>query len=430
MRHRLPAAILDRLQAAGALADELGWSAYLVGGLVRDLLLGRATLDVDIAVEGDGMAFAKRLADRHKAALKIFERFATAYVVFPDRMKFDVANTRAEQPAPLGAGAEGAWSSPAGRSCPIERDLMRRDFTINALAIHLNAGRFGQLMDPSGGLRDLRRRTIRAVYDSSFADDPTRVYRAVRFERRFGFTIERSTLRLLKEASAKGLVHTLPGHRVKNELLLLLAEPDPARTIGRLSALNLLHPIHPGLRLTPHLKTLLAGLTSALDWWGRRFPDRPIERPLVHFTALTDGLSAPAVHALMKRLVLPEGQAENVRTVKHRLEPIRRRLSRNSPLTPSRAYRLLSGLPDEGLALLVAETASASVKRLVSAYLTTYQPTRLAISGKHLASMGLKSGPVYKAVLDRVLDAKLDGKITTEREERELAQRLVKKVAV
>jgi len=430
MSHRLPAEIFNRLQIVGALADELGVSAYLVGGLVRNLLLGRATLDVDIAVEGDGMAFARRLADRHKAALKIFERFATAYVVFPDRMKFDVANTRAEQPAHLGAGAEGAWSIPAGDFCPIARDLMRRDFTINTLAIHLNAGRFGQLLDPAGGLRDLRTRTIRAVYDSSFADDPARVYRAVRFERRFGFMIERRTLRLLKEATAQGLVHTLPGHRVKNELMLLLAEPDPARTIGRLSALNLLHPLHPGLRLSPRLKALLAGLANALEWWGRRFPDRPIERPLIHFTALTDGLSAPTVHALMKRLVLPEGQAEKVRTVKHRLEPILRRLGRSRPLTPSQAYRLLSGLPDEGLVLLVAEAASASVKRLVSAYLTTYQPTRLAISGKHLASMGLKSGPVYKAVLDRVLDAKLDGKIATEREERELAQRLVKKVAV
>jgi tRNA nucleotidyltransferase (CCA-adding enzyme) len=132
----------------------------------------------------------------------------------------------------------------------------------------------------------------------------------------------------------------------------------------------------------------------------------------------------------MKRLVLPEGQADKVRTVTRRLEPILRRLGRSRPLTPSQAYRLLLGLPDEGLILLVAEAASTSVKRLVSAYLTTYQPTKLAISGKHLASMGLKSGPIYKAVLDTVLDAKLDGTVTTAREERELAQRLVKKVAV
>jgi tRNA nucleotidyltransferase (CCA-adding enzyme) len=430
MRERLPAKVFNRLEDAGQLAQQSGVSVFVVGGLVRDLLLGRATIDIDIAVEGDGMAFAKRLADRQGAALKIFERFATAYVVFPDRMKFDIASTRAEQPARPGAGAEGAWSIPAGGSCPIERDLMRRDFTINALAIHLNAGRFGQLLDPSGGLRDLRARTIRAVYDLSFADDPTRVYRAIRFERRFGFTIERRTLRLLKEATAQGLPHKLPGHRVKNELILLLAEKDPARTIRRLSALHLLHPIHPALRLTPHLTTLSAGLANALDWWGRRFPDRKPDHPLTYFMALTAGLSAPAVNALMKRLVLPEGQADKVRTVTRRLEPILRRLGRSRPLTPSQAYRLLLGLPDEGLILLVAEAASTSVKRLVSAYLTTYQPTKLAISGKHLASMGLKSGPIYKAVLDTVLDAKLDGTVTTAREERELAQRLVKKVAV
>jgi tRNA nucleotidyltransferase (CCA-adding enzyme) len=430
MRDRLPAKVFNRLEDAGRLAQQSGVAAFVVGGLVRDLLLGRATIDVDIAVEGDGMAFARRLADRQGAALKIFERFATAYVVFPDRMKFDIASTRAGQPARLGAGNEGAWSAPAGEPCPIEQDLMRRDFTINALAIHLNAGRFGQLLDPSGGLRDLRGHTLRAVYDSSFIDDPTRVYRAIRFERRFGFTIERRTLRLLKEAVANRLPHRLPGHRVKNELMLLLAEPDPARTIRRLSALNLLHPIHPALHLTPRLTTLLAGLANALKWWQRRFPDRKPDRPLASFMALTAGLSAPAVNALMKRLVLPEGQADKVRTVTHRLEPILRRLHKDRPLTPSQAYRLLAGLPDEGLVLLVAKAASASVKRLVSVYLTAYQPARLAINGKTLASMGLKSGPIYKTVLDRVLDAKLDGMVTTAREERDLAQRLVKKVAV
>lgn len=430
MRDRLPAMIFNRLEDAGRLARQSGATACVVGGLVRDLLLGRATIDVDIAVEGDGMAFAKRLADRQGAALKIFERFATAYVVFPDHMKFDIASTRAGQPARLGAGNAGAWSAPAGEPCSIEQDLLRRDFTINALAVHLNAGRFGQLLDPSGGLHDLRGRTIRAVCDRSFTDDPTRAYRALRFERRFGFTIERRTLRLLKEAVANRLVHRLPGHRVKNELMLLLAEPNPARTIRRLSALNLLRPIHPALRLTPHLTTLLAGLANALEWWARRFPDRKPDRPLVCFMALTADLSAPAVNTLMKRLVLPEGQADKVRTVTRRLKPLLRRLRRNRPLTPSQAYRLLLGLPDEGLILLAAEAPSARVKRLLSAYLTAYQPTRLAISGKTLTSMGLDSGPIYKAILDTVLDAKLDGMVATVREERELAQRLVKKVAV
>lgn len=430
MHECLPAKVFNRLDDAGRLAQQSGVSAFVVGGLVRDLLLGHTTIDVDIAVEGDGMAFAKSLADRHGAGLKIFERFATAYVVFPDRMKFDIANTRAEQPARLGAGAAGGWSLPAGESCPIEQDLMGRDFTINAFAVHLNAGRFGTLLDPSGGLRDLRARTIRAVSDSSFVDDPARLFRAVRFERRFGFKIERRTLRLIKEATAKELARALPGHRMKNELMLLLAEPDPAGTIRRLAELDLLRPIHPALQVTAQLKALAAGLAKALDWWERRLPDRPLDRPLVYFMTLTERLSAPAVNALMKRLVLPEGQADKVRTVTRRLEPILHRVCRDRPLTPSRTYRLLIGLPDEGLVLLIAHAASSRVKRLVSTYLTTYQSTRLAISGKHLASMGLKSGPVYKAVLDTVLDAKLDGKINTEREEWELAQRLVRKVAV
>jgi tRNA nucleotidyltransferase (CCA-adding enzyme) len=417
------------LEEIGGLAEQAGVAAFVVGGLVRDLLLGHKNLDVDITVEGDGMAFACLLADHYKGGLKIFERFATAYVVFPNRIKFDIANTRAEQPAHPRPDAAGGWDIAAGPYCPIEQDLMRRDFTINALAIHLNARRFGRLLDPSGGLRDLRMRTIRAVYASSFADDPTRVFRAVRFERRFGFRIETKTLRLLKDTVAAGLVHNLPGHRVKNELLLLLAEPDPLRTIRRMASFNLLQPIHSGLTLTPRTETLLKSLAKALTWWERQFPNRTLDRPLIYFMALIEKFSGPTANAFMTRLVLPAGQVEKVRTVKLRLGPVLRRASKSRPLKPSETYRLLIGLPDEGLTLLVAHIPSREVKQVVSAYLTTYQPTKLTLSGKNLAAMGLQSGPVYKTVLDKLLNAKLDGQITTEREERDMAQQLVKKMA-
>src|SRR3989475_5291242 len=232
--------IFNRLQEIGRLADDIGMPAYLVGGLVRDLLLGHKNLDVDLTVEGDGMTFARRLADQHGAGLKIFDRFATALVVFPDGFKLDVATARRESYAHPTA-------LPTVRPSSIKDDLYRRDFTINALAIRLNVSRFGELVDFYGGLRDLEHKVIRVLHSRSFVDDPTRVFRAIRFEQRFGFRIEKHTLTLLKEAAASDLVHRLSGPRLRNEVMRLLSEQAPIRTIRRMAEFDLLRFLHTGL---------------------------------------------------------------------------------------------------------------------------------------------------------------------------------------
>ena len=268
MRRRLPAKIFTRLKEIGRLADATDVSAYLVGGLVRDFLLGRKNLDVDIAVEGDGMTFARRLADQHGAGLKIFDRFATALVVFPDGFKLDVATTRRESYAHPSA-------LPTVKPSSIEDDLYRRDFTINALAICLNASRFGELVDFYGGLRDLEHKVLRVLHASSFVDDPTRVFRAIRFEQRFGFRIETDTFTLLKEAAATDLVHRLSGPRLRNEVLRVLSEEVPIRAIRRMAELHLLRVLHADLALTAKLSRLLSDLGKALSWWATQFPRRP-----------------------------------------------------------------------------------------------------------------------------------------------------------
>jgi tRNA nucleotidyltransferase (CCA-adding enzyme) len=417
------------LQEIGSLAEAFHVSAFLVGGMVRDFLLGLPNQDMDIVVEGDGMAFARHLADHYRGGLKIFDRFATAYVVLPDRTNLDVSNTRAEQPPHSHTTSPGGWPIPSQGFCSIEQDLMRRDFTVNALAIHLNAGRFGTLLDPSGGLQDLRTHTIRAVYESIFEDDPTRVFRALRFAQRFGFRIEARTLSLLKDVVANGLANQLPGHRVRKEVMLLLAEQDPARAIRRMAAFDLLHAIHPELKLTPRNKPTLDRLPKALKWWHDRFPNRLLDRPLVYFTALMDELTVSETDTVLTRLVVGKRQADKVQIVKSRVGHVLQRLSDNPDLKPSGIYRLFEGLPDEALVLLVAKARTKHVRGQVSAYVTRYQQTHPAISGKHLAAMGLREGPTYKKVLDKVMNAKLNGTVTTESEEQALAQRFIKKMA-
>lgn len=419
MHDHLPPKIFNRLEEAGRLAEQSGVSAFAVGGLVRDLLLRHKNLDVDIAVEGDGMAFAHLLADHYKGGLKTFERFATAFVVYPDGFKLDVASARRENYAHPTA-------LPTVASSSIKEDLYRRDFTINALALHLNHNDFGELIDFYGGWRDVKNKTIRVLHDRSFVDDPTRVFRALRFAQRFGFRIEKNTLRLLKETAADELIHRLSGPRLRNEVMLLLSEKNPLRAVRQMARLELLRFLHSSLKLTPYIDALFTKIPHAIAWWSKRFPDRPLDHSLAYFMALVDGLSDSAMDAMLRRLTMPNRQASKVHMVKSGLRSALRGLSQGRLTKPSEAYRLLSALPDEGLILLAAKAQSPKVKRFLAAHLTTHQHVKVSLTGSDLKAMDLKPGPLYKKILDRLLDARLNGEVKTDADERDLVKKIAK----
>src|SRR5580765_3492304 len=300
---RLPQKRLSLLRDLGNLADEGGVSLYLVGGVARDLLLKRENWDLDLTVEGNGIAFAQLVADRYRAGLAVFERFATARLAFPDGLKMDIATTRREsyaQPAVL----------PTVQPASIEEDLFRRDFTINAIALQLNPRQFGRLLDPYGGQGDLLARTIRVLHGGSFQDDPTRIFRAIRFEQRFGFRLERTTARLLAQAASTNLIQQLSGPRLQNEILLLCAEHDPVRAISRLAQLKLLRFLHRRLCYTKNVKRVAAAVPKAFAWWARRFPDSVIDRPIGYLMALLNESSAIVAAAMIRRLALSREQAK------------------------------------------------------------------------------------------------------------------------
>lgn len=419
---RLPRERLSLLRELGDLADEGGVSLYLVGGVVRDLLLKRENWDLDLTVEGDGIAFARLVADRYGAGLAVFERFATARLVFPDGLKIDIATTRREsyaQPAIL----------PTVQLASIEEDLYRRDFTINAMAIQLNAAQFGRLRDVYGGQRDLRARTIRVLHVGSFEDDPTRIFRAIRFEHRFGFRLERATLRLLAQAASTNLIVRLSGPRLQNEILLLFSEHDPVRAIARLAQLKLLRFLHRRLCYTKNVKRVVTAVPKALTWWARRFPDSVIDRPIVYLMALSSESSPDVVAAMIRRLALSREQAKNVSAGGSRIDRALKRLTDKGTVRPSQVYRLLADLSDEALVLLLAKQISRQhgvrlslLKRHLLSYVKN-RAVKTALMGRDLQAMGLKPGPQYRTILGQLLDARIDGMITTEAEERAFVQK-------
>jgi tRNA nucleotidyltransferase (CCA-adding enzyme) len=417
LRSRLPHRLVTVLEEAGQLADSGEVPLFVVGGCVRDLLLGIENLDLDLVVEGDGIAFARKLGEVLHARVKIHERFGTAILLLRDGFRLDVATARTEY-------YEYPTALPTVEQSSIKKDLYRRDFTINALAVRLNGKGFGDVIDFYGGQRDLNDKVIRVLHGLSFVEDPTRVFRAIRFETRFGFRLGKDTAALIAGAVKMNLFRRLSGHRLLEELKLLLSERKPKQAIKRLAELHLLKFIHPKLSWSDRLDRLLAALEEAVHWYRLLYLDRKMEVWLVYMMGFLELLPERAVKDVFKRFPFSEQEAGRLKMARVGCHNVIRRLASQRPIKPAEVYHLLSGLSDETLLLLMAKSKGETVKRQVSAFLTTYQHVKPIMTGTDLKTMGLKPGPKFKEILDRLLDVRLNGEIKTESEERDLVAKL------
>ncbi len=418
LRSRLPHRLVTLLEEAGQLADRCEVSIFVVGGCVRDLLLGIHNLDLDLVVEGDGIAFARKLGDILQARVKVHERFGTAMVLLPDGFKLDVATARTEY-------YEYPTALPTVEHSSIKKDLYRRDFTINALAVRLNGKGFGDVLDFYGGQRDLNDKVIRVLHGLSFVEDPTRVFRAIRFETRFGFRLGKDTTALIAGAVKMNLFHRLSGHRLLEELKLLCSEREPREAIKRLADMGLLRFIHPKLSWSDRLEKLLSAIDEAIDWYRLLYLDRKMRVWLVYMMGFLEMLPESGVKDVLKRFPFSEQEATRLKMARVGCHNAIRRLGSKRPLKPAEVYHLLSGLPDETLLIFMAKSKGDTVKRQVSAFLTTYQHVKLNLTGSDLAAMGLKPGPQFKQILAQLLDARLNGDVRTDTEERQFVQQFV-----
>ena len=422
MRERLPKKIITILSQVGQVAEDLGFTAYVVGGFVRDLFIKQENLDVDLVIEGDGIVFAKAFAAHYSARARVFQKFKTAVIIFPDGFKVDVATARTEYYDSPGALPVVEYSS-------IKMDLYRRDFTINTLAIKLNPDEFGTLLDFFGATRDLKERRISVLHNLSFVEDPTRVFRAIRFEQRFHFRISKLTINLIQNAVKNNFFDRLSWVRLFHELELILQEENPIPAIARLAELDLLKAIHHRLWFDQGTRAMLERVQAVLSWFTLSYLEEEFDRWLVYFLGLVEPLTPEELKELMVRFKPPPKVAAAILEGKEAADQALIQLFRQGEPSRSQIYHLLSPIGTEYLLYMMAKSRQEASKRAISLYFTHLKHLKPVLRGRDLVSLGFEPGPQIKEILNMLHEARLNEVVQNKREEMELLRRTYGKKA-
>ena len=374
-------------------------------------MLRRDNLDIDIVIEGDGIAFARKVASKHKEAhVKAHKMFGTAVITFPDGFKVDVASARLEyyeHPAAL----------PQVEMSSIKLDLYRRDFTINTLAVRLNPSFFGELIDFFGARKDIKEKTIRIIHNLSFVEDPTRILRAIRFEQRFGFHIGKLTQSLIENAVEFNFLSRLDGRRLFSELVLMLQEDKVVLNMKRMQELHILQFIHPKFTFDDARRVLFEKIKEVINWYELSFLEDAYEPWRIYFLGLLEGLHKSEIVSIFKRLSLSEKDQKGILHNREQLKNVLVRMARKRSLSSSELYHLLYPLSTECLIYLMARVTRREAKKALSTFLSQLKHVTIATTGTDLKKLGLKPGKLYKKILDNLLDARLDGTVRNKREE-------------
>ena len=406
LRSMFPPEIFNLLKLSGEIAKDLDFSAYLVGGSVRDLLLSETNLDIDIVIEGNGITFAQTLGKKLNVKAKIHKRFGTA-VVITDFLKFDVATARTEY-------YESPAALPKVEMSSIKKDLYRRDFTINTLAIKLNPDHFGQLIDFFGGQRYIKEKTLRILHNLSFIEDPTRAFRAIRFSERFGFNISKHTINLIKTAVRINLFDKLTGTRIYDELNLLFLETEPIKAIRKLAEFDLLKFIHHRLTITKTLEATFEAIQETFAWFKLLFFEEELNKSHLFLMALLDELAPQERNEALKRLQVPPKARKEILIGIAKSQIALKELKKASQ---KESYHTLLSLNIQTILFTMAKAKDKEQKKVISLYLTTLRKIKPELTGKDLQSMGYTPGPLFKKILTACLEERLEGKIESREQE-------------
>ncbi len=399
MEKQLPAELVDFMRRAGKVAAGQGQSLYLVGGVVRDLLLGRTNFDLDLVVEGDAINMAQQLADITHGKITTHPRFNTAKLQW-NKWSVDLATARSETYDKPGA-------LPSVKPGSLASDLFRRDFTINTMAIELVPGGYGRLIDLYRGRNDLEHKLVRILHERSFTDDATRIWRGLRYEQRLDFQLEPDTLRLLKRDIP--MLDTISGDRIRYELECILREEYPEKVLRRAEELKALPKLHPALKGDDWL---------AEKFGQARFSNLPL--PGLYIALLAYRLTSQENEDLISRLRLPKSPAQTLRdsnSLKAKLESLA-----DPELAPSRIYRLLYGYSQSAITANDLVSSSPVVQQHIHLFLNKLRYVKPSLTGNDLQKMGITPGPRMKEILNLLHEARLDGKVTSKQGEEEMVK--------
>ncbi|MFN7251317.1 MAG: CBS domain-containing protein [Anaerobacillus sp.] len=403
MEKLLPSSIYDLLREIGDQADQLNYRAFMIGGIVRDLIIGRKNEDIDIVVEGEGISFARLLANSLGGSVRIHEKFGTATWKHPSGLKIDITSARTEYydyPAAL----------PTVEMSSLREDLFRRDFTINAMALQINRQDFGKLIDFFHGYRDIKAKKVKILYNLSFVEDPTRILRAVRFEQRFGFKMDKQTLELAVTSVDKIVSTSKP--RLAHELKIMLMEEYPVESLIRLQQLGVLnYLIGPNLcndeiiQLLKEFHSLMSDVTVSLQSNSQYNSNSWICYLAILFYRKEKG------HHLVKEFALNNEQLRVLEEI-YELVTTKQAIPTGMQLgnihkqfknyTPESlvCYSLLSSQPNDFL-------------ELIKKYITIRVAMPKLIDGDDLKALNLPPSPLYSKILLEIECAYLNKEIST-----------------
>ncbi|HEV8437855.1 MAG TPA: hypothetical protein VGT40_07155 [Methylomirabilota bacterium] len=403
-------------RVAGKVGEGLGVQVFAVGGFVRDLLLERRAPDLDLLVEGDGVAFARRLVEEVGGSLVVHPDFGTASIEGAGRAalgRVDIASARRER-----YDAPGAL--PVVSASSAEDDLARRDFSVNAMAMALSPSAFGRLLDPLGGQRDLKRRRLKPLSPLSFVEDPTRIFRAARYAARLGFRLDPGGVRALALALAVGRYPALSGQRLLAEVELLAAEASGWRGFELVLKWEALRLWDRGFRVSARGSGRLRD-ARRLCAWGERERIALDHAEVALIALLLDQRPAVASRCLT-RLALTGGRLARLRQSATEAAALARRLDGEGGRRPSEVAAMLERRPE---AVLVGTwlLGRGRTRRRLQWFWSRGRGTRPLLSGDDIVALGARRGPEVGACLAALRQRRLDGALTTVAEERAFVKR-------
>lgn len=401
---------LDLIRRVADESSALGFPLYLVGGSIRDLLLARPIVDFDLTLEGDAITLARSLVKKYSGKLTAHDKFFTAtWTPQSSNSQFlDLVSARKETYSHPGA-------LPTVQKSTIDDDLRRRDFTINAMAIRLDGDHFGELFDPLHGQNDLENKLIRVLHPKSFVDDPTRMFRAIRYAERYEFKLESETLGLIND-EARGIISELSGERLRHEFDLILEEPDPSAMLKQLADLHVLKAIHPALSTANHQLPTVE--EPSPDFGEFAIPDILSFRQTLGWIFYLMDFTEADIESLAERLAFPALLSKAIISASN----LKKDLPSFKDWKPSQWTFHLDELPFLSTYAVYLVTRESALRD----YLAKWQHIKPITTGDDLKARGLEPGPRFGEILRQLRAAWLDGEVKTKEEEKILLDRLVK----